>query len=378
MIFVNGNISSLLESAKDKKLVCYGAEPFLPSICDVFESFDLLGRIDFITDFKTTGTHVEINNVSKPLVDFVELLSRFSSGDRFILFFTSAKNFFQFVSIKYQVPEKIEFYIGEFLSHNPPDYNLPGYSPEIDKLKIPKILHYCWFGGNPMTPLMKMCIESWKRFCPDYEIIEWNEKNYDVTKNQYMYDAYNNKKWAFVSDYARLDVIYQYGGVYIDADVELFKPIDRFLCNTSFCGLEAPGIPALGPPFGAVKGDELLGCLRDIYDTMAFVNADSTINLIPNTIHHAEIFTKLGLTLENKIQMIKDMTIYPTDVFCPMGSKLIIECMTENTHAVHHYEWSWGKEDEVIYKRGKAKEIREFLASFCKADLYQIPLQKLG
>ena len=104
---------------------------------------------------------------------------------------------------------------------------------------IPKVIHYCWFGKNELPEDAKRCIASWKKFCPDYEIIEWNETNYDVRKNKYMSDAYDEKKWAFVSDYARIDIIYNYGGIYLDTDVELLRPLDELLKDKMFCGWES-------------------------------------------------------------------------------------------------------------------------------------------
>ena len=102
---------------------------------------------------------------------------------------------------------------------------------------IPKKIHYCWFGGNPLPELAIRCIESWKKYCPDYEIIRWDESNYDVTKNKYMYQAYENKRWGFVPDYARLDIIYNYGGIYLDTDVELLNSLDDLLDQKCFLGI---------------------------------------------------------------------------------------------------------------------------------------------
>ena len=116
---------------------------------------------------------------------------------------------------------------------------------------IPKKIHYCWIGGNPLPELAIKCIESWKKYCPDYEIIEWNEKNYDFRKNQFMREAYDEKKWGFVPDYARLDIIYEHGGIYLDTDVEIIKPLDSLLKEQGFAGMEQPGIVALGLGFGA-------------------------------------------------------------------------------------------------------------------------------
>ncbi|RKW32245.1 MAG: glycosyl transferase, partial [Lachnoanaerobaculum sp.] len=103
---------------------------------------------------------------------------------------------------------------------------------------IPKVIHYCWFGGKPLPKIARKCIQSWKRFCPDYEIVEWNEKNYDIHKNSYMEEAYLQKKWGFVPDFARLDIIYQNGGIYLDTDVELIRPLDELLYHRAYMGFE--------------------------------------------------------------------------------------------------------------------------------------------
>ena len=103
---------------------------------------------------------------------------------------------------------------------------------------IPKIIHYCWFGGKPLPKLAKKCIASWKKFCPDYEIKEWNESNFDLNSCTYVKEAYDSKKYAFVSDYARFWILHRYGGVYFDTDVELLKSIDDILADGAFMGVE--------------------------------------------------------------------------------------------------------------------------------------------
>lgn len=128
---------------------------------------------------------------------------------------------------------------------------------------IPKIIHYCWFGRNPKPELVQRCIASWKKYCPDYEIIEWNESNYDISKSAFMLEAYNCKKWAFVSDYARFDIINEQGGVYFDTDVELTAPIDELLVNDAFFAFETARNIASGLGFGATKGHvSIIACLE--------------------------------------------------------------------------------------------------------------------
>lgn len=130
---------------------------------------------------------------------------------------------------------------------------------------IPRIIHYCWFGGNKLPELAIKCISSWKIYFPDYEIKEWNETNYDVHKIPYISQAYDAKKYAFVSDYARFDILYQYGGIYFDTDVEVIKPFDQILKSGGFMGLEAKGVVAAGLGIGCNAG---LGIFYQILDFM--------------------------------------------------------------------------------------------------------------
>lgn len=209
---------------------------------------------------------------------------------------------------------------------------------------IPKIIHYCWFGGNEMSDLGKKCIESWKRFCPDYEIKRWDESNYDVNKNPYMKQAYENEKWAFVSDYARLDIIYNYGGVYLDTDVELIKGIDDLLGNTAFMGIGCTGGVATGLGFGAEAGTEALKAMLDYYDSVSFVNEDGSLNTAPCVKYQTDYLKERGFADEDKFQTVAGISIYPTDYFCPMHYKTGELNITDNTYSIHHYESThWNK-----------------------------------
>lgn len=219
---------------------------------------------------------------------------------------------------------------------------------------IPKIIHYCWFGGNPLPPSALKCIESWKKYCPDYKIIEWNESNYDVNKNRYMSDAYKEKKWAFVSDYARLDVIYQYGGVYFDTDVELIKPIDYLLKNKLFCGweerdqnyrLKYPNFENsvnFGLGYGAEKGNIILRDILDLYDHLSFYNTDGSLNLVACPHYQTEILNKYGLDDSRRtLQRLKFATVYPEDFFSPKSITTGKINLTKNTVSIHHFSMSW-------------------------------------
>ncbi len=206
---------------------------------------------------------------------------------------------------------------------------------------IPKIIHYCWFGGNPLPELAQKCIASWKKFLPDYEIKEWNESNYDVRKITYTAQAYDAKKYAFVSDYARFDILYQYGGVYFDTDVEVIKPMDDILANGAFLGLESAGNIASGLGIAAGSGEAVFKEILDSYESEKFVNEDGSLNLKTVVVRVSDIFKKHGFTNEVSIQRCEGITIYPMEYFCPKSIKTGLIKLTDNSYTIHHYDGSW-------------------------------------
>ncbi len=211
----------------------------------------------------------------------------------------------------------------------------------MTKNYIPKSIHYCWFGGAPLPQDVIDCINSWKRYCPDYEIIQWNESNYDIHKNKYMSDAYENKKWGFVPDFARLDIVYKYGGIYMDTDVEIIRPIDELLSCHAFAGLEREGIVAFGLGFGAEKGNPLIKEMLDDYDKLNFYNEDGTLNLTPSPIFQTNILKAHGLNERNENQIVDGMHIFATEYFCPIEFSTNIMRKTKNTYSIHHFTASW-------------------------------------
>lgn len=212
---------------------------------------------------------------------------------------------------------------------------------------IPKIIHYCWFGGAPLSPMAKKCIDSWKKYCPDYEIIEWNESNADVSINKFTKEAYDARSWGFATDYLRLWIIYNYGGVYLDTDVELVKSLDPVLENGPFIGFESGSSQtglylALGLGFGAEKGNELIKKHMEIYDTLSFVNDDGSYNKLPSPHYTTDVFMEYGLDRhKNAVQNVGGFTVYPTDYFCPIDTATNKLEITENTYAIHHFAGSW-------------------------------------
>lgn len=210
---------------------------------------------------------------------------------------------------------------------------------------IPKKIHYCWVGGNPKPKSVIYCINSWKKYCPDYEIIEWNENNYDFHKNRYMAEAYDEKKWGFVPDYARLDIVYQHGGIYLDTDVELIKNLNELLNQEGFIGFEETGLDSYyvncGQGFGAEQFNKSIKILRDAYNNIEFKKGNGDLNLIASPHYTTRELKKMGLVQENYLQHLPHLTVYKTDVLCPKNYRTGKLKITRNTIAIHHFTASW-------------------------------------
>lgn len=211
---------------------------------------------------------------------------------------------------------------------------------------IPKVIHYCWFGGNDIPENLQHCIESWRQIMPDYEIQRWDESNYDINKCDYIKEAYAEKRWAFVSDYARLDICYTYGGIYLDTDVEVLKSFDELLALDGFCGMEIgkhrlPDEVNVGLAMGLCRGQEMGRILRDEYHSLHLKRPDGSLDLTPCPVIQTRTLTKYGLKLSNEIQTINGITVFPTEYFCPMNQYTGEMSITSNTYSIHHYSASW-------------------------------------
>lgn len=220
--------------------------------------------------------------------------------------------------------------------------------------RIPKVIHYCWFGGNPIPDKYKKWMESWHKYCPDYEIVEWNESNYDVTKNAYMYEAYQCKKWGFVPDYARLDIIYNHGGIYMDTDVELVQNLDDLLYQDAYFGFEREENVNLGLGFGAVAKSNILLQMKEYYENHYFIKENGEMDLTASPVIQTDILQKTGLRMDGEYQRFGNVSIYPEKVLsgkCPYTRRVRL---TPYTRSIHHFEATWT--DEEFQERNKRFE----------------------
>lgn len=258
---------------------------------------------------------------------------------------------------------------------------------------IPKIIHFCWFGGNPLPPLALECIASWRKYLPEYEIWQWGETSpipsqggglaadrymtFDVNSIPYTAEAYKQKKYAFVSDYCRFVAIYQYGGIYFDTDVEVIRPMDDIIAKGNFMGFEVdpdgentPGryAPrycfdvALGLGFGMEKNHQFMKRMVDYYQTLKFELPPADITWYKTIVAYTtEVLCSMGLKNIRGIQMVEDITIYPREYFAPINVITGRLCITNNTHTIHRYMGSWNTDKRLTVKRLTVKDVKKLI-----------------
>lgn len=205
---------------------------------------------------------------------------------------------------------------------------------------IPKVIHWCWFGRNPLPDDVKRYIASWKKYLPDYEIKCWNEGNFDVNSCEYVQEAYSKKKYAFVSDYVRLYALVNYGGIYMDSNVEVVKPLDPFLSHKAFSGFQDENTI----PTGIIASEAdfpLFRELLDDYKQRHFINSNGSLNKTTNVDYITNSLLKKGLELNNSFQIVDGLALYPSDVFCAKSLKNGKLFANENTFTIHHFAGSW-------------------------------------
>ena len=347
--FSSGHIDRLCDTEgvmqykeKGYQVVCVGAGLMFKKFFDEPEGKSIAAIVDGVADNSPdkVGKNVEIGENSFR----VDLPKSFASDEKKILWFITTKYFDELliqlssllknddrcvllVDITYSVARKnLTKRNAELIIHND------------GVRKIPKVIHYCWFGKNKIPDEYQKWMSSWKTYCPDYEIMEWNDNNYDVNAIPYIAQAYEAKKYAFVSDYARLDVIYKYGGVYLDTDVELLKNLDPLLCQNGFLCFESDNFVATGLGFGAVKGQPVIKAFMDDYQENQF----SLENMETCPVKQTRILEKMGLKRNGEFQQIDGINVYPQPLLNPMVSYRTKEILSlSNSYAIHHYAGSW-------------------------------------
>lgn len=350
----------------EKKLVCFGAGKMLNNFIKQYGKLNIKKKITLILDNnqEKDGTQIDISD-RKIKVTSVEKFCKNYPVKDFIILITCA-DVVQIYEQLQQIEQlqDVDCCILQFVKSmtNETDEKSRYYPKSFrmcDNPVIPKIIHYCWFGGADIPAQNKEWMTSWKKYCPDYEIIEWNESNYDFKKNKYMYDAYKAGKWGFVPDYARLDIIYNYGGIYLDTDVEIIKNLDELLYQDAFMGVDGTKNISLGLGFGARPNFHLIKELMEEYDSRSFYNSDGTMNIVAAPTLQIPFFNSRGYINNGEFQRIGKLTVYPEKVLSGKCAFTRAIRPTQQTFSIHHYDGSWNSEE----KRMRFKSIQELYKS---------------
>ncbi len=348
MAYTEVLLSDLLKERK-KNIYCFGAGRMFDDFVREFSNYHLKEIIKVVVDNhpERVGYSSKImQGAHIPIISFEEMVKNIKDGEKILITAGAYEEIIkQFEKTKEL--ENICYYSYPVLRTEQYDFDrlkvrLPLRLSSFEKVRIPKKIHYCWFGRKEIPVQYRKWMESWKKYCPDYEVIEWNELNYDVHKNKYVSQAYEAGKWAFVSDFARIDIVNKYGGVYLDADVELTKNLDELLMNNGFCGFETSEYVNYGLGFGSEKGHPILCEIKEYYENKDFVRSDGTFDQTTCPFIQTEIMKRHGLVCNGEFQTVEGLTVYPSRVLCGMSPHSFrigrdLSC----TYAIHHFSGSW-------------------------------------
>lgn len=226
-------------------------------------------------------------------------------------------------------------------------------------IEIPKVIHYFWFGGNELPIELKKYIQSWSKYCPNFKIIEWDETNFNVNACKYSKEAYESKKWAFVSDYARLKILEENGGIYFDTDVELIKSITPILKKGAFINLESGAGNEIGPGMSVIAvppHHPLIQKLVKLYEKRAFIKENGKYDKLPIGTFVKNEILKDGFVEENRTQIVDNITFYAIDFFSPINYGTGKKNITVNTYGIHHYKGTW-----LTKKEKRNEKISQFI-----------------
>lgn len=362
----NCNIQNFSQIIKYKRLFCFGsgrqAEGLFVKYKMLHLEETLCGFID--NDKRKQGTRKLIGGRKIPIYSFDEFVEMVDAETIVLTTSTYCPYMIEQMDRKNAL-DGFPCYI-DFLVEN--TYSIQAIQwKKNGEMKIPKTIHYCWFGKNPIPDAFCKYMQTWQDKCPDYQIVRWDESNYDVNNSDYIREAYKHKKWAFVSDFARLDIIYRYGGIYLDTDVELLKNLDSLLYDEFFCGFEQNNYVNFGLGFGAVKGHPIVENLLRRYQKMKFELEDGSLNETACAVFQLEEIQNQGFQTENRFQRQNSCALYPSEVFAPHDLLGLQSFITENTVSIHHYSSTWWNKSAEIsmdYLRTKLKEYRERIENY--------------
>ncbi len=338
----NCTVKEFIRMTEHKQVVCFCAGQKLLEFC---ERFQLEDKIIYAVDNFKGGQKLHIGNGDIPVISMEQLDCRCKEC---VCIITSMGFADEIILQLDQLPvcDGMNVYVYELLEEERNEIEWEDDQPQV----IPKKIHYFWFGKNNIPKLFRENIDTWKKYCPDYEIIQWNDDNYDVTKNEYMHQAYEKEKWGFVPDYARLDVVNTYGGIYLDTDVRVMKSFDPLLQYDFFCGFENAGNINFGHGFGAKKHHPIIQEMMHEYEKISFTNEDGSMNTTASPFYQTAVLKKYGLEKNGLMQQWQRDLVLPSEYFSPVN-EFGYGVPTANTFSVHQYAGTWYDDEQQKRKR---------------------------
>lgn len=340
---------------QDMSITVFGAGAIgTVTVPEILQQYGLLERVLFYIDNSAAaqGQKLDIKNRA---VD-IEPAGRLSSMKENTAVIIAISRYAAVLEQLQNIPnvENMTCYIMPMMCiHNFCNCASEGVPVLTDKPLIPKKIHYMWLGKKAMPDNLQKCIDSWKKYCPDYEIIRWDESNYDISKNSYMKDAYEAGAYGFVPDYARLDILHQHGGLYMDTDVEVIRNLDDLLYQEAFCGVEKWQVINFGGCSGAVKGNSAILQFLKAREKLSFFNSDGSKNKNTCGFYDTNVVLGNGYKINGKTQNIMGMNIYASDYFHPYDYMSGQTARTEHTYSIHRFNGGW-LDDKMRQENAKA------------------------
>lgn len=342
MEIVNCDLNQFYALMETRKLYCFGGGRYAEACCNVIIDDGYGNHIEAFADNneKLWGSDFALGNFKRQIISPDELKNRMDKESCVLICCADVAGVYSQLEKMDKLKFTKVFMWQLILSEEYGKGTYDGNFRKSDRILIPKKIHYCWFGGKPLSDNTKRFIENWRVKCPDYEILEWNETNYNYTRNRYMDQAYQHGYFGFVADCARLDIIYHEGGIYLDTDVEIIKNLDELLCQNGFAGINMRRYVNLGGGFGARKELPIIKKLLDYYDDKVF-EIDGKLDLTACDLHQYRVLRKLGFKCSNRYQEIESLSIYPTTILEGRNSYFNKMYINTNTFLVHHQNLSW-------------------------------------
>lgn len=343
MKLYNCRLDELYCRIRNRKLVLFGIGEYFDLYMKEILSVEILKSVSYIVDNSRYDSVLDILGSNVPVYSPSKLLEE----EQCVVLICSTNYMYEMYEqlCEMNLGDGIICYVFPLIMVNSAGKQDVRIQEHIEKTKdapqIQKVIHSFWFSGDEKPEMYQKCIDSWHKVCPDYEIREWNMHNYDYTKNKFMEQAIQGKKWAFASDYARLDVIYHQGGIYLDMDVELLHPMDNLLGSEAFFTFDTQNDIDLGT-FAAKAGNPLVRKLMELYDGVEFAPDMKVMNLLCQPRYIRPVLKEAGLVLNGDMQLIDGMVFLSRNYFVPQDSIIYkLSAMTEETLAIHRYNAGW-------------------------------------